>query len=128
MPAHNKTVLRGDGVEANNGMMVLAGDAGWRLGHSNSPQLYLVAQALATIDFAKIEPTGSTGCATSDVAVTGAKVGDMVLCNPIASLPLFIVWCAACYSAGAVQVRVTTTASGGKDLAATQFRIAVFRI
>jgi len=70
---------------------------------------------------------GSTNFSIN-VAVAGVEVGDMILAAPVASLPLGVVWSAACYSAGAVNIRSLSTGSFATGaLAGTAWRIVAFR-
>jgi len=57
---------------------------------------------------------GSTNAVIStDVAVSGAEVGDLVVAAPIGSVALHVHWDAACYSANNVNLRARYTGSTG---------------
>lgn len=130
----NKRMVPAEGIRAGgqadaaiveeSGVWSMVGGA--RLGATAGPIVH-VASVLASIDVAAIQPVGSTGAQAVDVALTGVAVGDLCTASPVASVPLGIVWAAACYSAGAVNIRVTHTQSGNLDLAATDWRVMAIR-
>lgn len=127
-----KQMLPADGVEANEGAAIVEEGGKWtivggaRIGGSGTPLLQ-IASLLASIDVGQIEPAGSSGAQVVNVPFTGVTPGDQIIASPVASLPLHVVWGAACYSAGAVNIRVIQTASGNIDMGATDWRITAIR-
>lgn len=130
-----KQIKRSDGMRSaqNEDVAFIAERGGWSAiggvdigGEGN--RMATVLSVSAALDFAAIQPAGSTGAAVLNVALTGVVPGDLCFAAPIASLPLSVVWAAACYSAGAVNIRAIHTQSGNIDMASgTGWRVGAIR-
>ena len=129
----HKRFYYADGLKANAETPAIVEESGsWSMiggvaiGGQGTRLLQLTS-VLASLDFAAIQPAGSSGAQVVNVALTGVAVGDQCFAAPVQSLPLGIVWAAACYSAGAVNIRAVHTQSGNIDLAATDWRVTAIR-
>ncbi len=129
----NKRFALGDGLQGSHPSAAIVEEGGvWSLvggvdiGGVGTKATRLTS-VLASIDFAQIEPSGSTGAKTVNVTLTGVAPGDQCWASPVQSVPDNIVWAAACYSAGVVNVRAIHTGSGAIDLAATNWRVSAMR-
>lgn len=129
----NKRFALGDGLQGTHPSAKIVEESGsWSfiggvdIGGQGT-RLLQITSVLASIDIAIIQPAGSTGAQAVDVALTGVVVGDQCFAAPVQSLPLGIIWAAACYSAGAVNIRAVHTQSGNIDLAATNWRVTAIR-
>ena len=129
----NKRFALADGIEGSHPSARIVEESGsWSciggidIGGQGT-RLLQVTSVLASIDFAAVQPAGSTGAQSVDVALAGVVPGDQCFASPVQSLHLGIVWGAACYSAGAINVRVLHTHSGNTDLGATNWRVTAIR-
>ena len=129
----NKRFALADGLQANNEAAKIVEESGsWSciggvdIGGQGT-RLLQITSVLASLDFAAIQPAGSSGAQVVDVVLAGVVVGDQCFAAPVQSLPLGIVWAAACYSNGAVNIRAVHTQSGNIDLGATNWRVTAIR-
>lgn len=127
-----KNLISAEGIRANDASVIEKGSSGqWNLigglQVADGVVIAKISSVLASIDFGAMQPVGSTGGVAADVVLAGVAVGDQCFAAPVQSVPDDLVWAAACYSAGAVNVRVSHIASGNIDLAATNWRVSAIK-
>lgn len=110
----NKKFLRSGGVVDDDGSSLLNNGGGWELNDGSSP-IKGVIQTSAVWSLPAVPGiVGSVNAVVStDIPLTNVAVGDVVFAAPITSLALGVQWRAACYSAGAVNIRANYTGTTG---------------
>lgn len=124
----NKRFRNLDGIIANNGAAVMEEGGAWsliggaRIGDGATKVAKLIS-ATTTVSLSVLNPIGS-GNAGQDIALTGVVPGDLVMAQPVASVPLALMWSVSCYSAGVVHIHgLATSTTGAWDIAGTTWRV-----
>ncbi len=127
----NKRFVKAEGVIANDGQFIAA-ESGWVLGGGvaigdGGTKLSKVIASSTTVTLNHGSTVGSLAYGIN-VTVLGVTPGDLILAAPVASLPLGVLWSAACYSANVVNIRSLSTGSWATgDIAGTTWRIVALR-
>ena len=103
----NKKLIRADGLIDDLGNVVINEGGAWNLvGGANlgdgAVKIAKILSTTLTVSLSVLNPVGSgPGGVLGEYALAGVVPGDVVLAQPVASVPLsFSMWSACCYSEG----------------------------
>lgn len=126
----NKRFVEADGIKTSDGNFILYENGSWTQAGGQATGdggtvIRKIISATTTVSLSVLNPVGSGPAGVqTDYALTGVTPGDLVIAQPVASVPLGLMWSACCYSAGVVHISARATASTGAwDIAGTTWRL-----
>jgi hypothetical protein len=123
----NSRFIVADGLRGNDDNAIINEGGSWtivggaKIGEG-ATKIAKIISTTAVVSLSVLNPVGSVNVG-QNMALTGVVPGDLVIAQPVASVPLSLLWNAACYSAGVINIRAAIVGSTGSwDIAGTTWR------